>query len=100
MLVRIHWYKPALLAFPGWYVLAPLLASLLALSAVLAFNITLWTLAVDLRWTSLFFFSPGPLSHWLFWLSCSAAFISSAWLLDRYSRAADPGRSIELPFDC
>ncbi|MBV9267547.1 MAG: hypothetical protein JO061_15370 [Acidobacteriaceae bacterium] len=86
MLVRIrfqHRRRTSLLPFEN---IALAGAALLTPSALLAFTVTFWIIASDLRWTGEFFLSHGLFSHWQVWLSSAAVLLLLARLLDRVGR--------------
>jgi hypothetical protein len=61
-------------------------AALLTPSALLAFTMSFWILASDLRWTGDFFLSHGLFSHWQVWLCIAGVLLLLARLLDRFAR--------------
>lgn len=67
--IRIQWTRAQVRASPQTLALAG--ASLLAPCALVAFTLTCWNIAADLRWTSGFFVSRGLFSHWQSWLAAS-----------------------------
>lgn len=67
------------------------LAALLTPSALIAFTISVWNIAADLRWTTNFFISRGPFSHWQTWLLAAALLLLLARLLQRF---AENGRNL------
>ena len=46
---------------------------LLAPLAVVAFTFAAWSLTAKMNWTSGFFFTEGPLSHWIVWCGLGLA---------------------------
>ena len=67
--IRIQWKPQRVTALQQNLALAA--ASLLAPCALVAFTLTCWSAAADLRWTSGFFVSHGFFSHWQSWLVAS-----------------------------
>lgn len=84
MLVRVRWDKPkrTLPSKPG---LALACAALLVPSSLVAFTISLWAVAAELRLTSNFFVPNGLFSHWQTWLIAAAGLLFAAHLLKRYT---------------
>jgi len=56
-------------------------ASLLTPCALLAFTLSFWSIAADLRWTTAFFVSTGFFSHWQVWLGGAAVLLVLARVL-------------------
>ena len=90
MVVRIRWDNNASSRRgAGLRKIALAVASLLTPAALLAFTITLWSLAADMRWTGAFFISSGFFAHWQTWLVASAALSLLAVLLNRYAASRE-----------
>jgi len=68
--IRFQWRARRVPAPPQNFALAA--AALLTPCALIAFTLTCWSMAADLRWTSGFFVSRGIFSHWQSWLLASA----------------------------
>ena len=67
--IRIRWGAERTLASQQNLALAA--ASLLMPCALVAFTITGWSVAAEMRWTSGFFVARGIFSHWQSWLIAS-----------------------------
>jgi hypothetical protein len=65
-------------------------AWLLAPCALVAFTLTCWSVAADLRWTSGFFVSTGLFSHWQSWLVASSLLLLVARFLSQCVDETDP----------
>ena len=85
MLVRIRIVTKQKQNVPRFRDEALAFAALLTPSALIAFTIFFWNISSDLRWTTNFFVTHGPFSHWQVWLAAAAALLLSAWLLNRYA---------------
>ncbi len=83
MLVRVRWDKPRKRTLPSKPGLAVACAALLVPSALVAFTISLWAVAAELRLTSNFFVLRGLFSHWQTWFIAAAALLFAAHLLKR-----------------
>ncbi len=86
MVVRIRWQLPPLRRSARSGRVALLAASLLTPSALIAFSMSFWIIASDLRWTGDFFMTSGLFSHWQIWLGLAAVLLLLSRLLDHYAR--------------
>jgi hypothetical protein len=77
--IRIRWRPQRVTASQQNLALAA--SSLLAPCALIAFTLTCWSVAADLRWTSNFFVSRGFFSHWQSWLISSILLLLVSRLL-------------------
>jgi hypothetical protein len=77
--IRIEWRPQRVTAAQQNLALAA--SSLLAPCALVAFTLTCWCVAADLRWTSGFFVSQGFFSHWQSWLIASVVLLLVSRLL-------------------
>ncbi len=63
-----------------------LVAALMGPAVFSGYAIAAWSLAANLGWTNTFFFTAGPLSNWLVWLSIAATINVAASILRRHTR--------------
>jgi hypothetical protein len=61
--------------------LALAVSSLLTPCALVAFTLTFWSIAADMRWSTTFFVSTGLFSHWEVWLASAGLLLLLARLL-------------------
>lgn len=64
-------------------------AALLIPASLLAWTLTLWRLAADLRFAGTFAIEQGLFSHWQVWMGIALILQSGAILLNRYGRRAN-----------
>jgi hypothetical protein len=81
--IRIRWLAGTGVASLRTFALA--CSSLLTPCALVAFTMTFWSIAADMRWTSSFFLSDGLFSHWQMWLASAAVLLLSARVLAQYA---------------
>ena len=84
---RLYW--PSLPGEPSFQTLALALSSLLGPCSLIAFTLTFWSIAADLRWMSNFFVSRGLFSHWQIWLVSAAVLLLSARVLSQFGDESD-----------
>jgi hypothetical protein len=63
-----------------------LVSALMGPAVFSTYAIALWSLAENLGWTDTFFFSTGPLSNWLVWLTIAILVNVAASVLQRHTR--------------
>ena len=61
--------------------LALAVSSLLTPCALIAFTLTFWSIAADMRWSTTFFVSTGLFSHWEVWLASAGLLLLLARIL-------------------
>lgn len=86
--IRLKWGVQRALASQQNLALAA--SSLLAPCALVAFTLTCWSMAAEMRWTAGFFVVRGVFSHWQSWLVASLVLFCLARLL---TGAVDEGNS-------
>ena len=90
MLVRVRWRKPRTMQAPQFRNAALAIASLLMPSALIAFTVSFWSIAAELKWTSDFFVAAGLFSHWQVWLFAAGTLLALARLFNRYAERREP----------
>ena len=66
-----------------------LVAALMGPAVFSGYAVAAWSLAANLGWTNTFFFSSGPLSNWLVWLSIAVLMNLAATVLRRRTEQGD-----------
>ncbi len=69
------------------------LAALLTPAAVMALVLGIWRISADLKLTSSFYISSGPLSDWRLWFAAAALLQVCSHYLNRFGKRKDPSAS-------
>ena len=79
---RIRYPARSKVRYKAYYkTLSLAVSSLLTPCALVAFTLTFWSIAADMRWSSTFFVSTGLFSHWEVWLASAGLLLLLARLL-------------------